>query len=170
MSATPERIWAAPYFSNPCSGYWDMDELDFGANPYILATPEAIADSPEVQALIAEAEARGLERAKSTGLPSAQRILDRNVLQYMEECRPGDCPRSGFAYHLNCFVAEPWVTKDMAWAICRSLTDRGYAFYMRGLWSEDGEPLGAGYGITDAGAYYLASLLADQQAAIRSGE
>jgi hypothetical protein len=108
--------------------------------------------------------AREEERAKANGLPAAQRILDRNVLQYMEECRPGDYPRSGFAYHLNCFVAEPWVTKDMARATCRSLTDRGYAFYMRGLWSEDGEPCGAGYGITDTGAYYLASLLADDAA------
>jgi hypothetical protein len=34
---------------------------------------------------------------------------------------------------------------------CRVLARRGYAVYVRGLWSEDGEPCGAGYGITIAG-------------------
>lgn len=37
-----------------------------GSNPmfsYILSTPEALAASPEVQKLVAEAEARGMERA-----------------------------------------------------------------------------------------------------------
>ena len=49
------------------TGEWALDRKDkwvpAEANKYILATPEALAASPEVAKLIAEAEARGLERA-----------------------------------------------------------------------------------------------------------
>ena len=99
-----------------------------------------------------------------TGLPLAQKILDRHVLQYMEEMREREYERHQYAFHLRCFVCEPWVTKDIARAVCRSLTDRGYAFYMRGLQSEDGYPCGAGYGITDKGAAYLETLFKEQEA------
>jgi hypothetical protein len=89
-------------------------------------------------------------------IPDAVKVLDWSVLAYMEEMRDRSYPRSGYAFHLSCFVIDPWVTKEMARAVCRSLTDRGFAFYMRGLMNEDGDLLGAGYGITDKGAaYYL---------------
>ena len=88
---------------------------------------------------------------------AVQRFLDQHVLQHMEESRDHGWGRSEYAFHLGCFVNE-WITRDMARAICRSLTDRGYAFYMRGLWSEDGMPGGAGYGITDKGADYLETI------------
>lgn len=94
--------------------------------------------------------------------PEVQRFLDRHVLQYMEEMRSG-WGRGEVAFGLRCFTND-WITKDMARAICRSLTDRGYAFYMRGLWTEEGMPGGAGYGITDRGAVYLAELMASEPA------
>ena len=90
-----------------------------------------------------------------------QKFLDRHVLQRMEETRDLSFGRQEYAFPLGCFVNE-WVTKDMARAICRSLTDRGYAFYMRGLWGEEG-PGGAGYGITDKGAAYLETLFSDEE-------
>jgi hypothetical protein len=34
---------------------------------------------------------------------------------------------------------------------CRSLTDKGLATWAAGLWSDDGEPAGSGYGATLAG-------------------
>ena len=34
---------------------------------------------------------------------------------------------------------------------CRSLARKGFARFQRGLWSDDGEPAGAGYCITDTG-------------------
>jgi hypothetical protein len=89
--------------------------------------------------------------------PAVLRFLDRHILQKMEECRDRGYARSEYAFPLNFFVNQ-WITKDMARVVCRSLTDRGYAFYMRGLWSEDGHPAGAGYGITDKGAEYLKTL------------
>lgn len=60
MSA-PERIWAnegLEWHSFDCS-----DVKSGWTHPYILATPAALAASPEVQKLVAEAEARGMERA-----------------------------------------------------------------------------------------------------------
>ena len=41
---------------------------------------------------------------------------------------------------------------------CRLLARRGFASYSNGLWSDDGLPVGAGYGITAEGmAAWLAS-------------
>ncbi len=60
MSA-PERIWAnegLEWHSFDCS-----DVKAGWTHPYILATPEALAASPEVAKLVADAEARGMERA-----------------------------------------------------------------------------------------------------------
>ena len=94
----------------------------------------------------------------TVNIPDAMRVLDWCVLSYMEEMRDQNYPRNGYAFTLNSFVIDPWVTKDIARAICRSLTDRGYAFYMCGLMSEDGDLIGAGYGITDAGAVYYLEL------------
>lgn len=49
------------------TGEWALDRVDqwvpAEANKYILATPEALAASPEAAKLIADAEARGMERA-----------------------------------------------------------------------------------------------------------
>lgn len=100
-------------------------------------------------------------------LPDIQRGLDRHVLQIMEESRDRSYGRWEYAFGLSWFVDEPWITKDMARAACRSLTDRGYAFYMRGLWNEDGYPAGAGYGITDKGAEYLETLFAAEERGAR---
>lgn len=39
---------------------------------------------------------------------------------------------------------------------CRYFARKGLAEYSKGLWTEDGEPAGAGYGITSAGIHALA--------------
>jgi tRNA(Ile)-lysidine synthase TilS/MesJ len=96
--------------------------------------------------------------------PELQRALDRHVLQIMDECRDPSYRRNEFAFHLSEFVDEPWITKDMARAICRSLTDRGFAFYQSDLFSDDGMPAGSGYGITDKGAEYLAEIFEAERA------
>jgi len=35
--------------------------------------------------------------------------------------------------------------------VCRSLARKGLAEFHRGLWNEDGEPVGSGYGATELG-------------------
>ncbi len=57
MSDAPERIWLAAGTGEPVATRDDWTRLiprDHNA-PYILATPEALAASPEVQTLILEA-------------------------------------------------------------------------------------------------------------------
>lgn len=48
----PERILVATYSGKTHSGYWGVDDVSFGPKTYILATPESLAASPEVQALV----------------------------------------------------------------------------------------------------------------------
>ena len=62
----PERIWVIPDDSGVKhewhSGWYQGRPNARHTIPYILATPEALAASPEVQALIAEAVAAERER------------------------------------------------------------------------------------------------------------
>lgn len=58
-----------------------------------------------------------------------------------------------------------WFPRETTRAVCRDLTDRGMAHFMRGLFTDDGYPAGAGYGITRRGLRYLAAL--DEAAAQR---
>jgi hypothetical protein len=44
---------------------------------------------------------------------------------------------------------------------CRALARKGLAEFARGLWSEDGEPAGSGYGATKQGAAFITSLEAE---------
>lgn len=76
----------------------------------------------------------------------------RYVLQCMED--RGTCGFDWLALHLNCFVND-WITREMARAICRDLTDNGLAFYARGLFTDDGLTAGSGYGITEKGRAWL---------------
>lgn len=61
------------------------------------------------------------------------------------------------AMHLSALVTERF-TRDMARAVCRCLRERGLAEFHRGLWTDDGEPAGAGYAITPKGREVLAEM------------
>ena len=67
--AAPKRIWLqdAGDYSRAKAAVdeltWCDQPVDENDSLYILDTPEALASSPEVAALILEAEARGMERA-----------------------------------------------------------------------------------------------------------
>lgn len=77
------------------TGEWALDRADkwvpAEAKKYILADPAALAASPEVQELIREAEARGMERAMalpaydSDGDPS--RPFDHKVFVKIDDIR-----------------------------------------------------------------------------------
>ena len=85
--------------------------------------------------------------------PSVQRFLDRHFLQTMAE-GGGSFGVLETCWHINRFTND-WITREMARACLRDLTDRGFCRYARGLFTEDGEVAGAGYGLTEKGlAYY----------------
>ena len=87
--------------------------------------------------------------------PAVRDFLDLYVLGMIEG--HGSMARDGeWFFSLGWFTNE-WVTRDMARAICRGLTDRGLCHWRRGLFTEDGEVAGSGYGITREGIEYYRS-------------
>ena len=60
--AMPAQIWADPAETFDGMDMWRSEPGGKGVR-YILANPEALAADPAVKALVAEAEARGMERA-----------------------------------------------------------------------------------------------------------
>lgn len=84
MTDAPERIWIEDERTEGgiCHVHNEPSEgvLKYGT-PYILATPEALANSPEVQALIAAAEARGWDAA----IEAAAKLLGKYVDGLIEE-------------------------------------------------------------------------------------
>lgn len=78
MSA-PERIWAnegLEWHSFDCS-----DVKSGWTHPYILATPAALAASPEVAKLVAEAEARGMENTLAALLMVSAELKEDNSVK-----------------------------------------------------------------------------------------
>lgn len=51
----------------------------------------------------------------------------------------------GIAFNLRFF--EP-LTREVARGVRRNLKDKGQVVHMKGLWSEDVEPMGSGYALT----------------------
>ena len=92
--AAPKRIWvSAPNEDNEVETWTDPDE---GGTEYILATPEALAASPEVAALIAEARREGwnaaIEAANWLGLTFYDKVpkgslTSVTILEYREAIR-----------------------------------------------------------------------------------
>jgi len=83
------------------------------------------------------------------------RVIENYLLHVMESHVPSEYDRRGYAFSLAFLAQETGLHRDVVRGVCRSLTDQGLAFYMKGLWSEDGMPAGSGYGITEAGAKRL---------------
>lgn len=93
---------------------------------------------------------------------AVQSFLDRHIIQDMAESGGSFGPLET-CWGISAFVNE-WLTRDMVRAILRSLTDRGYCYYARGLFTEGGEVAGAGYGLTAKGLDYYNRLCLETQA------
>lgn len=73
---------------------------------------------------------------------------ERKVLTALADlCEPGESA-CGFSLIEN----EIGIGRKAIRRACRSLARKGLTEYKRALWTEDGEPAGAGYGPTRAGA------------------
>jgi hypothetical protein len=77
MSDSPKRIWAEPPDIFDGMGFWRDASFPTGS-PYILATPAALSEAPEVQALIAEAVERAT-RVKPLVSEAAQKMIVQAV-------------------------------------------------------------------------------------------
>lgn len=88
--------------------------------------------------------------------PAVKAFLDRHIIQTMVECCDGFGPLET-CFSLSRF-SDDWITKEMARAMLRDLTDRGMCRYAKGLMNEDGEVCGSGYGLTQNGLKYYEEL------------
>lgn len=92
-----------------------------------------------------------------TSIIEARRAMDRAILADMNNlCVTYE--RFETFHSLRSLGHKTFLSRDMTRAICRDLTDRGFAQYARGLFNEDGVPAGSGYGITPRGLAYLTAL------------
>jgi hypothetical protein len=83
---------------------------------------------------------------------AAEQCLELAVLAALAEADGGD----GFYFLSLARVAgNTGLSRDLSRALLRSLTDQGLATYARGLFTDDGEVAGAGYGITRSGMIHL---------------
>ena len=94
----PERICASLATVHQCQGKWECVPFEIAPDSpqYILATPEALAASPEVAALIAEARREGwnaaIEAANWLGLTFYDKVpkgslTSVTILEYREAIR-----------------------------------------------------------------------------------
>ena len=63
----------------------------------------------------------------------------------------------------HCFWLKGLVDEDFSYdlvrTLVRGLSARGLAFYARGLFNDDGEVAGSGYGLTEEGLRHVSSLI-----------
>ena len=95
-------------------------------------------------------EAGDLDDAPACPTPTviAVAILERAVLAVLIDVAERT-PETNFVVFQK-VARETGIRRELVWAILRQLRDKGLAVYCAALWSEDGEPLGAGYAATAA--------------------
>jgi len=92
MTDAPKRIWVEYGQSGPEAMVWvGGSTIGLRKLPcYILATPEALAPSPEVQKLVADAKAQGMERAlgimKTAGDSAVTEALGQRLCCNGQDC------------------------------------------------------------------------------------
>lgn len=77
-------------------------------------------------------------------------VLERPILAALMAV-----PEVGWCRSLRGVEQFTGIPREVCRALIRGLIDDGLAEYHKGLWSEDGEPAGAGYSITPKGARML---------------
>lgn len=100
---------------------------------------------------------------------NARRMFDRHILECIVEKGEAAFGATETFYGLAFFMND-WVTKDLARALLRDLTDRGLCHFHRGLFNDDGVPAGSGYGVTEKGLEYYQELVAENAAMLTPSE
>jgi hypothetical protein len=80
---------------------------------------------------------------------------ERKVLAFLAENGSEYFCYMGFA----AIVADTKLDRKQVRRACRSLARKGLAKFSSGLWTEDGEPAGSGYGVTKDGVQMSQSLV-----------
>ena len=71
----------------------------------------------------------------------------------------GNAMESGedYYYAFATLASDTRIDRKAVRRACRSLARKGLTKYAKGLWNEDGEPCGSGYGLTDEGSLFTRS-------------
>lgn len=80
---------------------------------------------------------------------------DRKVLHFLSQGWESYGDDSHAFYYFRTISEETEIDIEQVRLSCRRLREKGYAEYQKGLWSADGVPAGAGYGITRKGLDFL---------------
>lgn len=78
--------------------------------------------------------------------------LEAALLAQMEDGTPSGYDIYGFPFK---YFVDDVFHRDLVRGLLRGLTDKGLAYYAPGLFTEDGEVAGSGYGITQKGRQFL---------------
>lgn len=73
-----------------------------------------------------------------------------------------------YYYAFATLASDTRIDRKAVRRACRSLARKGLTKYAKGLWNEDGEPCGSGYGLTDEGRVHASGLLCAKDDAERT--
>lgn len=93
-----------------------------------------------------------------TSIRAALAAIDLHILETL--ARTWAEVGEEYALPFRCLVTHE-IDLETVRASCRRLRENGHVRFMRGLWTEDGEPAGSGYTITREGRKYLNTLHAE---------
>lgn len=74
-----------------------------------------------------------------------EQLEDTMLTRMWEHARGSEFGPDGIAFNLSFFAPVP---REVARGVLRNMRDKGMVRHMTGLWSDDGEPRGAGYALT----------------------
>jgi hypothetical protein len=83
----------------------------------------------------------------SAAATKALRIVERAILGVIYD----QCGEREWCLHLAPICEATGLSREIVAAVLKGTTDKGLSCYSCGLFTEDGEPAGAGYGITQLG-------------------
>jgi hypothetical protein len=105
-----------------------------------LASPSGRACAPDGAEPAAQSQAKGL-------VPDAKLTAnEREALRGLVGTHPTEYFRTFKGVANNCDLPAYLIRRTV-----RALSRKGLAVYSKGLWTDDGEPAGAGYALTDEG-------------------
>lgn len=77
--------------------------------------------------------------------PTKAQTDERKILEVLAD------EQQGYCLNFNTISKRSGLPRPYARIVTRRLARKGLAYYARGLWTEDGDMAGSGYGATDLG-------------------
>lgn len=115
--------------------------------PYAVLTDEPCHCGESIAATVQALWRARAEAGSGDPLAALQHVI-LNAL--------ADVSQPGWCVNLRGLQGRTGLPREVLRGLVANLRDRGLASYHKGLWTDDGEPGGAGYAITNAGLASIA--------------